>query len=181
MASKAFDVSEPGKSPADPTSRPIIVGHGTMLSHDPMVSDTSKTEANSVPNTIDKTELKTPSSRNKVLTPSSTESEDSASPPEPVKQVAGTSDSSDSAIVDAVADEAASKNKQKSSNDEEPNEEDQAQRKHIANLIADKTYFLPIGQVTRKKQARKSLIIGLILIIVLGGGGYVVYARGLLK
>ncbi len=33
---KVFDVSKPGKTTADPTSRPVILGHGPV-GEDPMV------------------------------------------------------------------------------------------------------------------------------------------------
>lgn len=36
-APKVFDVAKPGKTAADPTARPVIVGHGSMIKQDPMV------------------------------------------------------------------------------------------------------------------------------------------------
>ena len=37
-AQPGSDVAKPGTTPADPTSRPVIVGHGTPVAADPMVS-----------------------------------------------------------------------------------------------------------------------------------------------
>jgi hypothetical protein len=38
-APKMVDVSEPGKTAASATSRPVIVGHGSMIKQDPMVKE----------------------------------------------------------------------------------------------------------------------------------------------
>ena len=37
-APAVFDVSKPGETAAHPTSRPVILGHTSMLKKDPMVS-----------------------------------------------------------------------------------------------------------------------------------------------
>lgn len=52
-APKVFDVAKPGKTAADPTARPIIVGHGSMIKQDPMVVDTdgSESKASTPPST----------------------------------------------------------------------------------------------------------------------------------
>ena len=36
---KLFDVAKPGKTPVSATSRPVIVGHTSMIKHDPMVKE----------------------------------------------------------------------------------------------------------------------------------------------
>ncbi len=38
-APKVFDVAKPGETAADASSRPLIVGHGTIIKQDPMVVD----------------------------------------------------------------------------------------------------------------------------------------------
>lgn len=67
-------------------------------------------------------------------------------------------------LVDELAKQAANKK----TKDKEEKEVSVKEQK-INKLVADKTYFLPIGQVTRKRKNRNSLLIVLLLLIILGG------------
>ena len=67
-------------------------------------------------------------------------------------------------LVDELAKQAADK---KSKGKEE--KELSAKQQKINKLVEDKTYFLPIGEVTRKRKNRKSLVIFLLLLILLVG------------
>lgn len=67
-------------------------------------------------------------------------------------------------LVDELAKQAANK---KTKDKEE--KELSAKEQKINKLVEDKTYFLPIGEVTRKRKNRKSLLIFLLLLIVVAG------------
>ncbi len=54
-------------------------------------------------------------------------------------------------------------------------------RQLIDQMVADKTYFLPIGHVTRKKKAQNGMIGVLMLLILIVAGGFFAYQTGLLK
>lgn len=49
---KIFDVSSPGKTEADATSRPVIVGSGSMIKKDPMVTGDAVDESDSLPRPV---------------------------------------------------------------------------------------------------------------------------------
>jgi hypothetical protein len=170
---KMFDVAKPGKTAADPTSRPIIVGQGARIKQDPMVStatpkpETTTAEAKAI--------------HDKVIAPpegvtSPKPKEETKSPAEPKQD----NSSSEAAVVDAVV-EQADKKEAKDAKNQEASEEDKARRQHIDNLIADKTYFLPVGHITRKKNVRNSLIFITLLLVVAAGAVYYAHSQGLIK
>lgn len=74
-------------------------------------------------------------------------------------------------LVDELAKQAADKK----SKDKEKKELSAKQQK-INKLVEDKTYFLPIGEVTRKRKNRNSLVVFLLLLVLLAGAYAVVDA-----
>jgi hypothetical protein len=178
---KFFDVAKPGKTAPDQTSRPIIVGHGARIKQDPMVSDSSTSQP-------DKEETKITESKavhEKVVAPidevvDSKTKDEPKEEPKPEPEPKPEDKPSDAAVVEAVV-EQAGKKKPKDAKTDELSEEEKARRKHIEKLVANKTYFLPIGQITRKKNARNSLIAIVLLAVVLGGAAYFAYSQGLIN
>lgn len=170
---RVFDVAKPGKTAADPTSRPIIVGHGTRMKNDPMVNSGDKPDAN-----VKVNESKTV--RDKVIAPIHTEEKAALKPEVTVTEPTQSDSSSESAIVDAVVDQTSAKKKSKNVDENGLTEEDKAKKKHIKSLVNDKKYFLPIGKVTRKKQAQNTLAAVLLVLILLGAAGYYAYTQGYL-
>lgn len=179
---KAIDVAKPGKTSPDASSRPVIVTHKPMIK-DPMMKDEAAETPPEQPVKV--------SNRSKVIVPPS-KAEVPAKPAEPevaeVKpaeevtpetpatettknETAETSADEqkaaekDAAIVDAVA-EQADKDKQQSN---ELTEEEKQRQAELDKLIADKKYFVPIGQVTKRKNNRRTLMILLVLVLLLAG------------
>lgn len=71
---------------------------------------------------------------------------------------------SDKAAVDMLAREAADKKNA-------PQVQDEATQQHIHDLVEAKTYFVPIGQVTKRRHTAVLVII-LILLIAAAGAAY---------
>lgn len=180
---KAIDVAKPGKTSPDASSRPVIVTHKPMIK-DPMMKDEAAETPQAQPVKVN--------NRSKVIAPPS-KTDASAQPVEPEAAEAKpaeeevtpetsatdttqneTADTSadeqkaaekDAAIVDAVA-EQADKDKQQSN---ELTEEEKQRQAELDKLIADKKYFVPIGQVTKRKNNRRTLMILLVLALLLVG------------
>lgn len=168
-----FDVAKPGKATPSPTSRPVIVGHGPMLK-DPMVSQQSQTEE---PSSAPEPGQKLAAETHKTLTPPSETSSPSettdVAEPETAPPASGPTDAeiretekrqNESAVVEAVANQAAKKKSGKST------PEDIARQNELEKLIEDKTYFVPIGQVKRRHHKHVFWTIFILLILVLAGG-----------
>ncbi len=162
-----MDVSKPGETSAAPTTRPIIAGHRTIMK-DPMVSNDVSAPDIEPPKPAEPESA--PSTRAKVIQPPvSVEpaKQEEAKPEEPAaaepeKEPTQDTDSSE-AVVDAVIDQAVSKKK-----DDKLTEEDIRQQEAIEKLVADKTYFVPVGQVKRRHR-RMALLTVFIIALVLAG------------
>lgn len=154
------DVTTPGKNGPDATSRPIIVTHGKRLSRDPMVSNTPPAESPSEDVPVEQS--KATSTHNKVITPPADTVEvpvDEPKAAEPDPDTADSDDdstakSSESAEVQAIADQA--NVQQKKGSDEEQAKADKVRREHVSQLVASKTYFLPIGRATQKRMLARA-------------------------
>jgi hypothetical protein len=173
-----MDVTHPGKSAANATSKPVIVGHGSMV-QDPMVapSEQSKVAEQTIDSVSDVghegVKVAPPSSSDVASAnqgesvpgegktaetkdaqsqePSeSTTNQDTENKPDDM--VAG-----DQGVVSAVAD-GAIKHKSKKDTDT-----DIGNRTRIEKLIKDKTYAVPIGQVRR----RQHRIVGILFLTVM--------------
>lgn len=181
---QVMDVSKPGKTPADASARPVIVGHKTLV-QDPMVnadvnSEAATTEAEAEP------APPSPSTGKKVIAPleDSTTSEttpettpaaeitNEQKPEETEKPAAEekldeppveSEESTDSAVVDAVIDQVGNKKKEN-----ELSEEDRKRQEHLDKLVEEKKYFVPIGKA-HKGSSRLLLIFTLLLLVVFIG------------
>jgi hypothetical protein len=190
-----FDVSKPGKSAPNASSRPIIVGHKIM--QDPMVSSDNKEE-----DPEQKVDVRVSSSGKSVAPPSSSKaviepSSEEKEKPDPVSgnekkpeganseeqtdekpetdsaetEGAGVEESpaaekeDSSAVVDAVVEQADSKKKK-----DEMSEQDKAKQEAINELIDQKKYFVKISPAGRRRWP-KIAILTLLFAMVFGGGG----------
>ncbi len=195
---KTMDVSKPGDSAPDASSRPVLVTHRPMV-QDPMVKDDKKTDLSSgaLAKGDDKPEDNdTPakddlvSRGSKVIKPVSDQTEPTADektateeetpdPDEPSndkKEDKASDDSkAEAAVVDAVADQATADKKQQ--NDE--SDEGKAKKEALQKLIAEKKYFVQVGQVGKRRN-RRALIIFLVLLLILAGA-YLAVDAGLIK
>lgn len=172
---KLSDVARPGKSVPDPTSRPIIVGHGARMKQDPMMQTAEKvpsTDVKKVQSSVQRNKVVAPVSQPEKAEPS-TEQVDKAD----TKIEAG---SSDAATMDAVLDQASPRKKIKD-NDNDDSKEVAAHRHQIDRLVADKTYYLPIGHVTRRKKAKNSMLVLVLFLLITVAGVFFAYQTGLLK
>ncbi len=161
---KLFDVTKPGKTAASATSRPIIVGHGGAINQDPMVTppaeDTKPSENSSLQThgnaVISPLKAAVPVEAGKETSetgntePINTPDTDSVNP-----------ESSDSATVDALANEANAKKEQKKEGDENA-----ARVLELEKIIESKQYFVPIGESKRHRSNQRILITFILLLII---------------
>jgi hypothetical protein len=171
------DVAKPGASAPSSSSRPIIVEHRAAIRPDPMISEE------------DKPETKKPAlagSERKViapLTPAEADEKKEAEKPaeEPAKDIEPTETpepaeeetaSEGSAVVDAVAGQASDRKKEVSEEKKEK-EHQEALRK----LVEEKTYSLPIGEAKTTRNARWSMVVLILLVVLVGA--YVAADAGL--
>lgn len=182
---KTMDVAKPGKSAPDTSARPVLVTHRPMV-QDPMVKDDPKADSSSEAlakgedQTADDTKSKPEPTTHgeKVISPVSdpTVAEATEEPkpepaevPEPVETAkpeksAEETRAEEAAVVDAVADQATSdKRKQNELTDEE-----KAKQEAIQKLITEKKYFVPVGQVSHRRNQRLAIVF-LVLVILLAG------------
>lgn len=189
-SAKLFDVSHPGKSAPSATSRPIIVGHGSMVAHDPMVvtGDTEKAE-DKQPAKITVRELKIQPDKpaaagpeepspaeatgdtvepsdpvSEEQPPVETAAQDVTAVPEAAPANAGPAESSETGVVNSLMNEVDAK------------QADKKQKKDLEILtteleksIETKEFFVPIGLESRRRSHNRltallvlSLILGLI-------------------
>lgn len=183
---KTMDVAKPGKSAPDTSARPVLVTHRPMV-QDPMVKEDHNSDsppdlsakASASAGALAKDEDQTsgeskpePATHGeKVIAPPSDQLAEEAAiepepePPKPEKSEQETQ-AEEAAVVDAVADQAtADKKKQNKLTDEE-----KAKQEAVAKLIAEKKYFVPIGQVSHRRNQRMAMVF--VVLILIAAGGY---------
>lgn len=171
------DIAKPGKSAPSATSRPLIVGRGLALK-DPMVSPSSEDAA---PND---TAQPVQVTVRKVITPPSEKSakkfetdnvENQSDAPAIEKTDSAPVEQSSKAVVDALANQTAKHHQS------QPSEEDIARMAELEKLIEDKKYFVPIGEVTRRRHAQQLLVAIIIFLILFAIGGYLALDANLIE
>lgn len=173
---KTMDVAKPGKSAPDTSARPVLVTHRPMV-QDPMVKEGTSTEDKTADDT--KSKLEPTTHGGKVISPVSDPpiAEDSKEPEaEPAKPEKSQEETraEEAAVVDAVADQAtADKKKQNELSDEE-----KAKQKTIQKLITEKKYFVPVGQVSHRRNQR--LLIVFLALLLIAAGGYLAVDAGII-
>lgn len=185
---KVFDVAKPGDSAASPTSRPVIVGHGSGLKQDPMVksddAEADKNEEATAPLLTDKKVIKpitesleAPKQEEKPKEPELEEAKEESTDTRQQDQddnpaekdedysedqaEANKSESAGDAAVDALAQEVNSK--KESAKAEEEAKKKQAE---IDKLVAEKKYVVPIGEEAHHKSHTLLYLFILILVLV---------------
>lgn len=153
--SKVFDVSKPGETAADPTSRPVIVGHTGTRQQDPMVVE-EKTDEKTSPANKEKLVLE-PKRELNIEPPS--ELENSKKDPEPSVQPSEKEETG-SGVVDALAEAVTTKKEQAKAKSE-----DGQKTQEIEKIIASKKYFVH----TRLPPGKRHLRLAGVLIILLAG------------
>jgi hypothetical protein len=179
---QVMDVAKPGKSAPDSTGRPVIIGHKPLLKQDPMVNGDSNKDAEE---TAD--EKLAPLHGEKVIAPPEDvppKEETAEAPAQPAPEPAEekpeekpqeeTPVGDDSAAVDAVAEQANAKKK-----DGEISEEDIKKQEALAKLVEEKKYFVPINVASRKRNARWSVVILILLLLFVGA--YLAADAGVVK
>ena len=186
------DVAKPGTSAPDATSRPIITDHRNSISRPtPMVSEDNKPGSKKpvlsgtvrkVISPISAPEEKTEEKPEEVPATAEPETEQkqaegTVTAPQEEKATEPTKEpgSEGSAVVDAVASQTSDK-KQLA---EEVKKEEERQAA-LQKLIEEKTYNLPIGETSSKRNARVSTVILLVLVLVVVGG-YAALDAGIIK
>lgn len=185
---KSMDIAKPGKSLPDNSARPVIVTHRPMV-QDPMVkSDVAKDKPESSAGTSKFLNVDTLPRDKKVIQPVGELPEPKEQQPPEQDRPINTDkteiqdnngeadqnftepdisklDTTEAAVVAAVASQAQSRGKKNG----EPDERDKAKEAHLKKLVADKTYFVTIGQVSRRRNRRAAAIFAVFLIIFLAG------------
>lgn len=179
---QVMDVSKPGKTAADATARPIIIGHGSMA-QDPMVNPAEnknpdapekKPDSEAIPvgkkiilpiseqeKSAEEIKETTPEQAEEPKTPDAEAKPEAEPEPAEPQETSGES-SSDSAVVDAVADQVDVKKQ------ELADEEDKKKQEAINKLVSDKKYFVPIGKAHKKSRNFTATFILLVLVVVIG-------------
>lgn len=181
---QVMDVKKPGKTTASPTSRPIIVGHGSMMK-DPMVREDEKTPPpEDKPDENDQKAARVSHAEVVIAPPADPENNDQPSPehadePDTISSASADEDSTDASadtpesaddvdtdggVIQAVVGKADQKTKERQAAEAEA--EKQAA---IQQLIKDKKYFVPIHQPHKAKHGMGLFIsITVLLTIVVG-------------
>ncbi len=208
-AQKFFDVSHPGKSTPSSTSRPTIVGHHTIL-QDPMVNadhenEEAITNSSSIVSRVSTTNI-IPSDE-AVAGYNSTEKIEDTSEPivEDVKdkvedepQVEADTETEkpkteETELIEPESNEPSEEvdeiniqstdntNTEEQKKADKSTKEDLERQEAIAKLIADKTYFAPVGVNKRKSSKRNFVMPIIVALVVVFVAGYLVIDSGIVK
>lgn len=151
-----MDVSEPGKTPAGATSRPIIVSKGAAIK-DPMMAESPKTAVEpALP----------PSATKKSLQPLSAEPETTqATAADAAPSKSTPADTATEPTVEAPLDDIESTDESKhAAADKADVERNQA----VEKLITSKQYFVPIGAVAQRRNSRNTALLAVVLLLIVG-------------
>lgn len=182
-----MDVSKPGKVPAEPSARPVIVGHKPMV-QDPMVTSPEADNPDEKQPKEDAQPI-SPSSGKKVIVPLGEQAEnappsgeqDAADTPEDTgsqqpaadeakaEEQSETPESTDviseSAVVDSVVDQVDIGTKRE---EEQKAEEERKKAEALEKLIVEKKYFVPIGKTHRTSKKGIWVFTAVLLLIFIG-------------
>lgn len=166
-----FDVSQPGQSATDPTSRPIISGRGQILK-DPMVSDRPAKASLAVA----PAKVINPlggSSAGSLGHPSASGVEtESLRKPEPATMP-------DPAPVPGMTGHATASSKDVDAAYVGSSQAELVRSQRLEDLVQAGTYFLPIGQTARRRGWRGiAVVVGLATLVLVGY--YLALAAGLI-
>lgn len=158
---RIFDVARPGKTAASAQSRPVIVGHRTLL-QDPMMIKAEKSDAaeNDKPKPEDASGALTSTGR-------------TISPPDQAPPTPATDDSTvdQSSTTDTTQTSGPSDQTSVKKQAEKEQQAQTAKQENLHKLIEAKKYYVPIGEKKRTRSIRHlllAIIAILLLAIVLG-------------
>lgn len=231
-SAKYFDVSKPGKTPPNASSRPAIVGHRTIVK-DPMlnlpieVSD-GEPKAEAAHTTLTKIKLIPPSeiakqadakaakAADETVEPAPEKAKDDPVPaPEPVtedKKEAGPEPDAENkskiVVTDTIEEEKPGIQDEKKTdspdmsgsdgNEDDPKvtpdvqaenqkladkrlKEEIAKKEAIEKLVADKTYYAPIGEKKHRRSRRHAITTVLVILLLLAALGDLMIDSGTIK
>lgn len=170
---KTMDVTSPGQSTPDTSGRPVVITHRPLV-QDPMVKQDIQANGDSPTTTGGAAMSKATKHQSKTLEPISNREE-----PEETQQEDELNDNTDdnkTAIVDAVVAQAESGKVKK---DITSVDAEAAKQQALQKQISEKKYFLPIGQVARRRNQRANIILLLFLVVLVGA--YLAVDAGLIK
>lgn len=177
---KLTDVTPPGKTPAIATSRPIIIGHGSMVKNDPMVvtedavtaAEEEKEPVHSTQSRIEVPADMVAAMENEAAEATTAEksgtsgesTSDSGSDKEALpNKKTDTDASSDSGVVDTLMGEVSAKQADRQQKDELA-----ARTAEVEESIIAKEFFVPIKSENRRRSRRLvgvSLVCALLLVV----------------
>lgn len=160
LEKKVFDIASPGTTEPSASGRPIITAHKPTVA-DPMLADGARKSEDTPEEDADQA----PSKKGVIIEP--IHKEIRADESEPIANEASTTeegqkdtvDDKESEEISDLASQATAKKDALAKNEAEAAAI--AQREELADrLVADKTYFVPINSVRKRKITRAALIIG---------------------
>ena len=186
---KYFDVSKPGKTPANATSRPVIVTNRSIVK-DPTLKEEDDNEEAQSP---------LPKTASKVIAPPRTDDADttvepakegSASEPdtakpkptdakEPEPEVETTQEEEPANVPDV--DDQIDPGRKDEKRAEELNEAEKAKQEQLDKLVASGKYTVPIGHIKRNRRVRRTLGIVVILLLLAAISVFLLMDAGIIK
>jgi hypothetical protein len=176
-----FDVSKPGSTAPSSSSKPIIVSHKPIIKDSTLIENTEQKPSNSNPEVLKAPSEKVEVSKTVIMPLSDNESNSESDQDdtkeskknqekEPLsKSSKSTEKSQEETVVDAVISRAGDK-KQKKLDEEEL----EAKKDRINNLVESKKYFVKVRQPKSKRKKRALLLV--ILLIIATFIGFVIAA-----
>lgn len=206
-SSKLFDVAKPGETPANATSRPIIVSHSSMIKKDPMVREPLK-ENETAAGSSEEVSPPIQTHSAAVISPLKADKKDEESAEKSAEEPLATeepeaSEAEEVKTEETVPEENAEKNPEKEKPDEpvksesgtvdalvgqvtakreeqKQKEEAEAKVREIEKIIESKEFYVPIGQESRRRSAHRVLAVLLLLIILCAVGANFAIDAGML-
>lgn len=196
---KMFDVAKPGNTPAQPTSRPIIVSHGSMIKKDPMVKDEEepepekeiiKTKAGETvitPIKVTEESAEEIPSEPKAA-PEPEKPEEDVKPPEEPEEAAKKPEEEKPAeevkeeisepkpekTTEKALEEPEAPEKAKDKEEQKQKDELAAKLKEAEKSIESKEFFVNIGKVSRRRSKNRLLLI--LIFVLLAGAAFLNFA-----
>lgn len=174
--SGVMDVSKPGKTPAEPSGRPIIVKSGPMVPDPTLKTDNpaempakDKSENTGVKrlgitiNPLGGPRADEKSASKELKAPEAEKPAEPEKPQEPEEKAENPA-ASDAAVVDAVADQANAKKVPAAQTEEE-----KKKAEAIEKMIESKQYFVKVRQPKSTKSAKMALVLLLTIVLVFVG------------
>lgn len=157
MAEKkpVMDVAKPGETPAEATSRPIIVSKKPAVK-DPMVNEKEEKAPEADAPSL------SPSVSKKKIEPLSSASKPTEEPAEKKPE-----EKPDTTIATPDTDELIGEEKQEAV-ESKVDEEATKRQELVDKLIAEKKYFVPIGAAQHKRNSVTAVILFLVLVAIVG-------------